>query len=337
MALNTKSFILTLMSVNPVLKKIISPFRVIIDVLIAVLIPPIACVLYAFKRIGPVRLPLSRDTFRALGVFPIVDHYYEPLFNPRHLTNDLAAERPLPGLCLNEAQQVNLLRNLGFADELVEARISQLPSRVEDFYIHNGGFESPDAEFLYQIIRYSRPKKFYEIGSGNSTKIARKALLRNSQHYGIQADHVCIEPYEMPWLEKFGVRVIRERVERCSVSLFQQLEAGDILFIDSSHMIRPQGDVLFEYLQVLPKLRAGVIVHIHDVFTPRDYPKFMICDDNRFWNEQYLMEALLTDSRKFEVMAALNYLKYHHFELLRSVCPFLTQGKEPGSFYIRAL
>lgn len=319
------------------LKRVILRFKFLIDFSIAVLVPPIACVLFAFKRIGPWRLPLSRDVFRAFGVFPIIDHYYEPLINPRHLTSDLAAERELPGLCLNEAQQINLLHKLSFAGELIEANITQRPLRVEDFYIHNRGFESPDAEFLYQMIRFSRPKKFYEIGSGNSTKIARKALLRNRQEYGISADHICIEPYEMPWLEGFGVTVIRERVERCPVSLFGQLEAGDILFIDSSHMIRPQGDVLFEYLQVLPNLKPGVIVHIHDVFTPRDYPKALICDDNKFWNEQYLLEAFLTNNPKFEVMAALNYLNYHHFELLRSVCPFLTKEKEPGSFYIRSL
>lgn len=103
--------------------------------------------------------------------------------------------------------------------------------------------------------------------------VAIAALQKNSEEQsGYQCRHVCIEPYEMPWMEQSGVEVIRARVETVDQTVFRELEAGDILFIDSSHMIRPQGDVLCEFLELLPILRKGVIVHVHDVFTPRDYP-----------------------------------------------------------------
>ena len=92
-------------------------------------------------------------------------------------------------------------------------------------------------------------------------------------------------------LEKIGVTVIRQKVEGLGKAVFAELEKGDILFIDSSHIIRPQGDVLFEYLESLPSLNRGVIVHIHDIFSPKDYLKEWVTNEVRFWNEQYLLEA----------------------------------------------
>ena len=159
--------------------------------------------------------------------------------------------------------------------------------------MYNGSFESGDADFLYQMIRYIKPHKILEIGSGDSTKIARLALNKNKDETSKVYEHICIEPYGAPWLEKLeGTKIIRELVENCKFDWANELEAGDLLFIDSSHMIRPQGDVLKEYLEIIPVLKPGVFVHIHDIFTPRDYKKSWIVDEVKFWNEQYLLEAL---------------------------------------------
>ena len=100
-------------------------------------------------------------------------------------------------------------------------------------------------------------------------------------------------------------------------------------------MIRPQGDVLKEYLEIFPQLKPGVFVHVHDIFTPKDYLKSWVVDDVRFWNEQYLLEALLTNTNRYEVIAALNFLKNNHYELFSQVCPYITKEREPGSFYFR--
>lgn len=116
-----------------------------------------------------------------------------------------------------------------------------------------------------------------------------------------------------------------------------ELGAGDLLFVDSSHMIRPQGDVLTEHLQIFPRLSKGVYVHIHDIFTPKDYPNEWIVDEVRFWNEQYLLEALLTNTTRYQVVAALNYLKNNHFNKLAERCPYLTEEREPGSFYFKVV
>ena len=128
--------------------------------------------------------------------------------------------------------------------------------------------------------------------------------------------------------------VIRQKVEGLGKAVFAELEKGDILFIDSSHIIRPQGDVLFEYLESLPSLNRGVIVHIHDIFSPKDYLKEWVTNEVRFWNEQYLLEAFLTCNRDWKIIGALNYLHHNHFERLQEKCPFLTKDREPGSFYV---
>jgi hypothetical protein len=112
----------------------------------------------------------------------------------------------------------------------------------------------------------------------------------------------------------------------------ESLEANDILFIDSSHVIRQQGDVEHEYLRLLGLLRPGVIIHAHDIFTPRDYPAAWVLEDRGLWNEQYLLEAFLSFNDSFEVLAALNYLSHEHRDALCNACPILVKepGREPG-------
>jgi hypothetical protein len=203
---------------------------------------------------------------------------------------------------------------------------------------NNDTFKQGDADYWYQIIRKLKPKRIYEIGSGNSTRMAILAINKNIlDNESYTCRHVCIEPYEMPWLEKSGVEVVRKKVEDVGVVFFEELSSGDILFIDSSHIIRPQGDVLFEYLELMPTLKPGVIVHIHDIFTPRNYLTHWLVNDRRFWNEQYLLEAFLSNTDSWEIIGALNYLKHNHFELLRTVAPTLSSDNEPGSIYIRCV
>jgi hypothetical protein len=202
----------------------------------------------------------------------------------------------------------------------------------------NGSFESGDAEYLYQIIRLIRPRRLFEIGSGYSTLVAMRAIRRNREEdASYDCKHICIEPYEMPWLERTGVAVVRKRVEDLDVALFSELRSDDILFIDSSHVIRPQGDVLFEYLELLPTLADGVIVHIHDIFSPRNYPPLWIVEDVKFWNEQYVLEAFLSNNHDWRIIGALNYLRHNHYDRLKAVAPYLTPDREPGSFYIQKM
>ena len=294
----------------------------------------IAPFLKLYTKYTGASLPKSRELFKKVGVYPILDHYYQPLFNDARLKKSLRVPRHLPGIHLNQKKQILLIKELTYHKELKELNLTKLPESIYDFDI-TGAFKFGDAEFLYQITRLLKPKKFVEIGSGSSTKIAYQALKKNKEESNSESEHICIEPYEMPWLEDFGVKVIRKLVEECDSNIFSSLEENDILFIDSSHIIRPQGDVLKEYLEIIPTLKKGVYVHVHDIFTPRDYLDEWVRDEVYFWNEQYLLEALLSDSNKYEIVAALNYLYHNNFNELKKVCPYISKGLEPGSFYFK--
>lgn len=318
------------------LKALAKRFSTPIDAVLSVLIVPVAYLLLAYRRWGSARLPLTTGRLKRIGIFPLRNHYYEPLFDDRLLSTPLDKPRSLPGIDLNEAGQLAFIRELAFSHELIAFNLIANNESVDNFCIENGAFGRDDADLLYQILRFLKPGKLVEIGSGNSTKIARLAMIKNRADTAGDYRHICIEPYEQTWLESLGdIEVIRQRVEDIGLDLAAELQAGDLLFIDSSHVIRPQGDVLKLYLDILPRLKSGVYVHVHDIFTPRDYLKSWVVDDVRFWNEQYLLEALLSNSRRYEVVAALNYLKYDHYKALAQVCPYLKPDSEPASFYFR--
>ena len=269
-----------------------------------------------------------------VGVFPIRKHYYEPQFDFRNQAIPFTRDRALPGIDWNIEKQLELLTHFSFAQELYDT--PQTRGGDVEFHFNNGNYESGDAEFWYQIIRAIKPRRIVEIGGGYSTLMAIRAIRKNAELDGnYTCKHVCIEPYEMPWLAKADVSVIRKKVEDVDLSFFSELDEDDFLFIDSSHVIRPQGDVLFEYLEILPTLSKGVIVHVHDIFSPKNYLRDWLEDHVRFWNEQYLLEAVLSNNRSWEIIGSLNYLCHHHYEELKSVAPFLTPDREPSSFYIR--
>jgi methyltransferase family protein len=291
-------------------------------------------VLKGVRRVGLRNLPLIRRLLLSLGLMPVRDHYYEPFFDPRGFRHPPSRPRPIAGIDWNEDGQLRLLDEFVFADEVTGwGRSSSDPT---EYSLDNPTFLSGDAEFWYQLIRARKPRRIIEIGSGNSTLIARKALAANAlEDPEFKCDHVCVEPFEMPWLERVGVKVVRSRVEDLEYSFFDVLGGGDVLFIDSTHVIRPEGDVLFEYLELLPRLRPGVIVHVHDIFSPRNYLTEWLTEDVQFWNEQYLLEAFLAFNSEFEVLAAVNKLRHDHYGRLLEVCPHLTPDREPGSFYMR--
>ncbi len=312
------------------LKKAILP---VLDLCMAPFLVPSAVLMRILRRAGVERMPLCRKVLNAVGVFPVSNHYYEPLTDFRLLLHPLNKPRRLPGVDLNAAAQLELLKSFRFSDELKKFGTQKTDDLTYAF--GNGYFDAGDAEFWYNLIRVRKPRRIVEIGSGNSTLLAIEAVRANEKEDpGYRCQHICVEPYEMPWLERSGVQVLRERVESVDQSVFGALEAGDILFIDSSHVIRPQGDVLCEFLEIMPALNKGVIVHIHDIFTPRDYPHAWVVEKVRLWNEQYLMEALISGNPQWKIIGALNYLKHDHFEQFQRACPFVTSTSEPGSFYL---
>lgn len=273
-----------------------------------------------------------------VGSYPLLDSYYNPMVNPKkHLYKSLREDRLLPGINLNIEEQIELCKQFKYNKELIKFPLER--SKETEFYDNNGSFNSGDAEYFYNIIRHFKPKQIIEIGSGSSTLMGINAIKANKKEdANYQCKHLCFEPYEQPFLETLEVDLIRKRVELLDHSIFAELNENDILFIDSSHVIRPQGDVLFEYLEILPQLSSGVIVHIHDIFTPKDYLDEWVYN-HVLWNEQYLLEAFLSLNKEYKIIGALNYLSHNHKNVLEDVCPILASqdNREPGSFWMKKI
>jgi hypothetical protein len=315
---------------RPLIRKLLP----LADLLLAPFVFVAALLLKLVRKQGVHSLPWCKHALLTVGVFPIRNHYYEPQFDHRGRKPEFSEDRNLPGIDWNVRGQLDFLEQLRFSGELADVP-REKPAELA-FYLDNDQFKSGDAEYWYQLIRATKPRRIFEVGSGNSTLMALKAVRRNREDDpAYDCRHLCIEPYEMPWLEQTGVTVVRKKVEDVPLALFAELRAGDILFIDSSHVIRPQGDVLFEYLELLPSLHVGVIVHIHDIFSPKNYLKQWLNDEVRLWNEQYLLEAFLSHNNRWQIIGALNYLHHHHYEALLAVAPHLTPDREPGSFYMQ--
>jgi predicted O-methyltransferase YrrM len=278
-------------------------------------------------------------TYSVLDHFNIAilrHHYYTPVVFPRDIHKPLDAPRRLPGLDLNMAGQLDLIRKFKYREELLSIPVEKGDEGTASF--HNGMYESGDAEMLYNMIRHFKPRRVVEIGCGQSTLFALLAENRNHQDDPTHAcHHICVEPYEVSWLQNTKVELIRERIETLDVSIIESLEENDILFIDSSHVLRPQGDVVHEYLLLLGLLRPGVLVHVHDIFTPRDYPAQWVLDYRLLWNEQYILEAFLSFNNSFEILGMMNYLAHDHMGAIADAFPILAKEPlhKPSSFWFR--
>lgn len=161
----------------------------------------------------------------------------------------------------------------------------------------NAWFNSLDAMVLTHMLRRGNPVRFVEIGSGLSTKFARRAV----ETYGLRTRLTSIDPQPRAEIDRLCDQIIRKPLEACNVDMFQALEPGDILFLDSSHRAFQGSDVTVFFLEILPRLKSGVIVHVHDVYLPDDYISGHV---KRLWNEQYLLAtALIFGPQAFEILS----------------------------------
>ncbi len=300
---------------------------------------------YLLAYLLPPRLMRTKEVFRrcerrGYHVTPV--HFYEPIPDTRALREELWAPRTeCPGVELNDADQRRLLSLLSSRFRAEYEALPRKPTReAHQYFVHNPYFGPVDGEMLYSIVRHFRPQRFFEIGSGFSTRLAAQAILRNQQENdSFDAELVAIEPYPddvlargFPGLSK----VVRMKVEDVDAAFFGVLERNDILFIDSSHVLKTGGDVQREYLEILPSLRPGVLVHIHDIFLPSEYPREWLVRHLRFWNEQYVLHAFLAFNESFRVVWGSSYMHLVHADLLdEAFSSYDRRTASPGSFWIR--
>lgn len=183
----------------------------------------------------------------------------------------------------------------------------QHSTKATQFHDANGIYEGLDARMLFGFLRFFKPSRMIEVGSGQSTLLAADV---NARFLEDAMDFTAIEPYPHDFLREAipGLsRLIEAPVQEVTVETFSSLRANEVLFIDSSHVAKTGSDVNYLYHQVLPRLASGVIVHIHDIFLPWDYPYEWVMDERRNWNEQYMLQTMLVCSSKFEVMFANHF------------------------------
>ena len=249
-------------------------------------------------------------------------HFYSPVVDP--VTIDVAhtwpAQPEVLGIDFSDTRHEAILRNVfprwipaydypEHADEGTDHHL---------FHTQNSQFSWLDARTLFVLLNEWRPGRLIEVGSGFSTLLAADI---NRRFLGSAVDIICIEPYPREFL-KVGVpgvgRLIEAKVQHVPLEQFAMLQAGDILFIDSSHVAKTGSDVNYLYFEVLPRLARGVRVHVHDIFLPHDYPREWVIDENRSWNEQYLLRALLMHSSAFRVVFGCSYAFWRFPDLVRA-------------------
>jgi methyltransferase family protein len=228
-------------------------------------------------------------------------HYYEPLPDFRAITTEqITRRRSYSAIDFAWNDQLALIAQLaGYKDELEHL----------NFDFNNVFFSGFDAAVYYALIRHLQPQRIIEIGGGYSTQIAEKALAHNNN-----GRLICIEPYPEARLlqANLEIELIQKRVEEIDVDFFSCLEANDILFIDSSHAVKFGSDVCYEFLEVLPHLKPGVWIHVHDIFFPHDYPAEWLLDRRLALNEQYLLEAFLAFNNSFVPQLANYWICLDH-------------------------
>ncbi len=176
----------------------------------------------------------------------------------------------------------------------------------------------------YCMIRLKKPKTIIEIGSGASTLVARMAVAKNGL-----GRIVAVEPYPLDYLPGLkDIELVRERAQDLDSAFFnERFEDGDMLFIDSTHTVKHDSDVLHIYLRVLPEIVSDITVHVHDVYLPGPMPINMLREQQIYWNEQYLLYAYMLDNPRVRTLFGS---RYHIAENFNQITAFMHGQYQPG-------
>jgi hypothetical protein len=257
-------------------------------------------------------------------------HYYSPI--PSSI--DMARPRrsnSLLGINMDVDGGLNLANTL---IEKYATDLERLFSGSGPYRPINSSFHPLDAALAYAYIREQRPHNVIEIGSGMSTLVIAAAINDGN----LDTHFSCIEPFPPAYLHPnpMGVSEVVERpLQDLSLDRFKALKRGDVLFIDSTHVVRFNSDVVYEILEILPCLAAGVIVHVHDIFLPNDYPESWIKRHRYFWSEQYLLQAFLSMNESFRIELLANTIRSRLSNRTKTLVDPSTSDVEPASLWMR--
>ena len=256
------------------------------------------------------------------GIHILPVHYYSAVPNILELrkTRDVWAKKSdLPGVVIDLDEQAANLRAMcsPYQNEYAGNRFYK--EAVSDHF--GPGYGYIESQALHGFIRHYKPHRILEVGSGVSTYCMLKASEMNARETGESAKIISIEPHPSKSLESLtGIELITRPVQTVPFSVFSELGENDLLFIDSSHTVKPGSDVNYLILEVLPRLNKGVIVHFHDIYLPYDYQRD-VCKTFLHWSETSLLRAFLMFNEKAVISVCLSHLHYERPDVLREVFP----------------
>ena len=271
-------------------------------------------------------------------MFVTPGHFYSPIANPaecdRHIAKIDAAgvSDDLPGISLTRTDMIetwHALLPFLKSNPFTATRVAKYRYAFDNPFYSWG-----DGSVLHAMLRRYRPKRIIEIGCGWSSA----CMLDTIEHY---LDGNCsitfIDPYPATLRYLMGTstaQILEKSVQDVAVEIFSALAAGDVLFIDSSHVLRTGSDVCFELFEILPRLSAGVLVHFHDMFWPFEYPRAWAVHENRSWNELYAVRAFLTDNTRWRILFFNDYLAKLERSLVETTFPDFLRNSG-GSLWIQ--
>jgi hypothetical protein len=254
-----------------------------------------------------------RFIFGAPLAFPL-GHFYSPVCNPkelrRHYRDPAASSLPseVAGIDLGREAQIHLWEQ--WRPFLADARLLATDDPSRRYRVPSQRYDVGDAIIYACMLRHLKPSRLIEVGSGSSSAVA---LDINDRYLDPRPRMTFIEPYPeflRPLLRAEDYRtveIIESVVQDVPLERFDDLHANDILFIDSTHVVKTGSDVVFELFEILPRLRSGVVVHFHDTFYPFEYPREWVMEKNNSWNELYAIRAFLSGNREWGIVFFNNY------------------------------
>ena len=265
--------------------------------------------------------------------------YYSPIPSTDEIQKynfDVPLPETVPGIDLNANEQLSLLDS--FETFYKELPFSDKKSEGLRYYYENSAYTYSDAIFLYCMIRYLKPQKLIEVGSGFSSSVT---LDTNEKFMGNSINCIFIEPYPQTLEslltdnDKKNITIHKKRLQEIPLEIFKELSKNDILFIDSTHVTKFNSDVNYVFHEILPVLAQGVYIHFHDVFYPFEYPKEWLLE-GRAWNEQYMLRAFLEYNKNFEIVLFNTYLESMFEAQVKNRFPLLYKNTG-GSIWIKKI
>jgi hypothetical protein len=281
----------------------------------------------------------ERDSLlKAQGIFP-AGHFYSPVVSVEEARNDEkrifdSIPASLPGIDMNESGQLEILAK--FEEIYSSITIPDHASISRRYYFDNPYYSYSDGIFLHCMMRVNEPSKIIEVGSGFSSAIMLDTKDQYLQH---EIEFTFIEPYPdrlkslILEADKSSISIIEARVQDVPICTFRDLGEGDFLVIDSTHVCKTGSDVNYLLFDVLPTLRSGVLIHIHDIFYPFEYPKEWVFG-GRSWNESYMIRAFLSYNSEFTIEIMNTYLQTLYPQRFFDRMP-LCMNNTGGSIWLR--